>query len=95
MVLDWVGSRAIFLGSMSGPGSWSGEALWVSLPPVGPDLSLPNERVVGTAQTLQNRFLRFRMDYLLKAQETGYSEQDAPFELQHSELAQNRLLSRV
>jgi hypothetical protein len=88
MVLDWVGSRAIFLGSMSGPGSWSGEALWVSLPPVGPDLSLPNERVVGTAQTLQNRFLRFRMDYLLKAQETGYSEQDAPFELQHSELAQ-------
>jgi hypothetical protein len=87
-VLDWVGSRAIFLGSMSGPCSWSGEALWISLPPVGPGASLPDERLVGKAQTLQDRFSRFRMDWLLKAGETGYSENDAPLELQHSELAQ-------
>ena len=88
MVLDWVGSRAIFLGSTSGPDSWSGEALWISLPPVGPGPLLPDEGLVGTAQTLQNRFLRFRMDYLLKARETGYSEHDAPLELEHSALAQ-------
>lgn len=85
-VLDWVGPRAIFLGSMSGPRSWSGEALWISLPPVGPGLCFPG--LTGKAQALQNRFLRFRMDWLMKSQETGYSENDAPLELLDSQLAQ-------
>jgi hypothetical protein len=87
-VLDWVGSRAIFLGSLSGPWSWTGEALWISLPSVAVGLLLPDERLAGKAQTLQNRFLRFRMDWVMQTRQTGYSENDAPSELLDSGLAQ-------
>ena len=87
-ILDWIGSRAIFLGDMASPSAWSGEALWISLPAVESDLPpLDEQAMARLAQYLQGRFLGFRLDWLWKAQEAGVSSSKLSFP--GSEIAQS------
>ena len=90
VILDWVGSKAAFLGMESSPNPWSGAALWVSLPPTRPGLEiLDEETMTQIAQDYLPRFMGFRLDWLGREPETGYPGSSFPFA--ESELAQNLL----
>ncbi len=87
-ILDWIGSRAIFLGDKASPSAWSGEALWISLPAVETDLPpLDEQAIARIAQYLQGRFLGFRLHWLWKAREAGLSSCKLSFP--GSEIAQS------
>jgi hypothetical protein len=87
-IQDWAGSKAIFLGSTANPNSWSGEAVWISLPVSDTELPLVDEQERGRiAQNLQDRFLRFRLDWLWKARDAGVPGGRRPFP--ESELVQS------
>jgi hypothetical protein len=87
-ILDWAGSRAIFLGSTASPNSWSGESLWISLPVSETELPLLDEQARDRiTQDLQAKFLRFRLDWLWKAHDAGLSVGRRPFP--GNELAQS------
>jgi len=69
-VLDWVSSKAIFLGVTSSANILSGEALRISLPPAEPGLPLLDEQALSKmAEAFQARFLAFRLDWLTKERE--------------------------
>jgi hypothetical protein len=79
-ILDWAGSKAIFLGSTASPSSWSGEGLWISLPMAETELPLHDEQArARIAPDLQAKFLKFRFDWLWKAREAGVSVGKRPF----------------
>jgi hypothetical protein len=87
-VLNLAGSKAIFLGSTANASSWSGEALWISLPVSETKLLVVDEQErARIAQNLQAKFLRFRFDWLWKAREAAVPGGRRPFP--ESELAQS------
>jgi len=87
-VLDWVSSKAIFLGVTSSANVLSGEALRISLPPAEPGLPLLDEQALSKmAEAFQARFLAFRLDWLTK--ERAASSADRHVSFPGSELAQN------
>jgi len=87
-IVDWAGSKAIFLGSTASPSSWSGEGLWISLPAAETELPPLDEQArARIAPDLQAKFLKFRLDWLWKARDAGVSVGKRPFP--ESELAQS------
>jgi hypothetical protein len=87
-VQDWAGSKAIFLGSGLSPNAWSGEGLWISLPPAETDSpALDEQTLARIAQHLQSKFLGFRLKWLCETQAPASSSAEASFS--GSELAQS------
>ena len=87
-VQDWAGSKALFVGSGLPPSAWSGEALWISLPPAGTDSPpLDDQTLARIAQTLQSKFLGFRLKWLLETRAAAFSGDTVSFP--GSELAQS------
>jgi hypothetical protein len=87
-IQDCAGSKAIFVGSMASPNTWSGEGLWISLPGSEAELPAPDEQIrAGIALDRQARYLRFRLNWLSKARDGDVSVDRRLF--QASELAQS------
>ena len=86
-VEEWVVSKAIFTGMAPSPGAWDVEALWISLPSAATGLRLDQQALARLAQDLQAKFQAFRLDWLSKAHEAGFSGSNLSFP--ESGLAQN------
>ncbi len=70
------------------PNAWSGEALWIYLPPAGTDApALDEQTLARIAQQLQSKFLGFRLKWLCETQAAAFSGAKASFS--GSELAQS------
>jgi len=88
-ILDWVGSKAVFLGMDSSASAWSDVALWVSLPPARSGLDILDEpTMTQIAQDFLPRFMGFRLDWLRKARESCHpGRRFADSDLVHNLLA--------